>query len=203
MGSGKKGADIGLMIGMIILQIVAGILVGALLGIIVGAAFKSSKQKWIGIVKAFCLIVLSWGFVVASKQKFYVMGEKYSFSNAKYIACFIMGYAVSFFWGPNGVPIKETRIAFLLMMPWLFGSIGAVLLVRLITPASVGFSILHIILGSVFRIIAVLLLTLIERKKFNWKERLFIATTYTAKSNTTATIAGLFLSEAKSLGLPK
>lgn len=130
------------------------------------------------------------------------MGEKYSFSNSKYIACFCMGYGVSFFWGRDGVPLRETKFAFLLMMPWLFGSIGASLLIRVITPASVGMSIAHIFLGQFFRVLSVLLLTVIERKKFNWKERLFIAATYTPKSNTTATISGLFLSEAKTLKLP-
>jgi hypothetical protein len=190
------------MIGMIILQIVVGILGGALIGALGGAALKPLKNRWTGVIRATFLVLVSWGFVIACNQKFLIMGEKYSFSNSKYIACFIMGYTVSFFWGATGVPVKETKIAFLLMMPWLFGSIGSVLLIRLVTPASVGYAIAHIFLAQAFRIGSILLITLIERKKFNWKERLFIATTYTAKSNTTATISGLFLSEAKALKLP-
>jgi NhaP-type Na+/H+ or K+/H+ antiporter len=83
------------------------------------------------------------------------------------------------------------------MMPWLFSSIGASLQLKLITPQSVAFSISHIFLGQFFRFLAVLLLTGSEKGKFTWRERLFIAISYIPKSNTTATISGLYLSEAK------
>lgn len=87
------------------------------------------------------------------------MHEKYNFSNSKYISCFVMGYILSYFWGEDGVPLKENKFAFTLIIPWLFGSIGAYPLFRYVTPESVAFSVGHIFLGEFFRILSILMLT--------------------------------------------
>jgi hypothetical protein len=143
-----KPASIGLLVGMIVAQIVAGIVGGLFFGALGGLIYKGRKNTRLVIwTKAFYCVILSFLFVFACAQKFIVQGEKYSFSNAKYIACFCMGYSLNRFWGDEGVPLKETKAIFQLMMPWLFGSIGASLLVRVVTPQSVAFSIAHIFVG--------------------------------------------------------
>lgn len=111
---------------MIITQIVVGVLSGILLGLFGGLLFKGRKNtKLVFWLKAIYCVLLSFLFVVASVQKFYVQGEKYSLSNMKYIACFCMGYTLNRLWGDAGVPLHETKMIFQTMMPGLFGSIGA------------------------------------------------------------------------------
>ena len=88
------------MIGMIIAQIVAGVLGGAFFGYLGGFMFKNRNNTRIVIwLKTAYCILLSFGYVVACSQKFMVQGEKYSFSNSKYIACFCMGYVLNRVWG--------------------------------------------------------------------------------------------------------
>lgn len=133
---------------MIVSQIAAGVFGGILLGLFGGLLFKGRKNTKLVIwLKAIYCVTLSFLFVVASVQKFKVQGEKYSLSNMKYIACFCMGYTLNRIWGDDGVPLYETKMIFQTMMPWLFGSIGASLQIKVITPQSVAFSISHIFLG--------------------------------------------------------
>jgi hypothetical protein len=127
---------------------VVGVCSGILLGLFGGLLFKCCKNnKLVFWLKAVYCVALSFLFVIVSVQKFTVRGEKYSLSNMKYIACFCMGYTLNRLWGDDGVPLKETKMIFQTMMPGLFGSIGASLQIKLITPQSVAFSISHIILG--------------------------------------------------------
>jgi NhaP-type Na+/H+ or K+/H+ antiporter len=112
-----------------------------------------------------------------------------------------MGYVLKRLWGEDASPIKETKISFELMMPFLFSCTGAAVNLKLVTPRGVAYSFLHIFVGLISRFFGIFLLTGAEKGKFNWKERMFIGFSYLTKNNTAATISGTYIAEAKTLGI--
>ena len=67
-----------------------------------------------------------------------------------------------------------------------------------IRASDVGKSIVCIFCGILFRFLAVLLAS--HSKKYNFKERLFMAFSYMPKSTAVATVAGVIYNESLSLG---
>lgn len=82
------------------------------------------------------------------------------------------------------------------MQPFLFGSVGATLLLTQIRAGDVGKAFAVLVCGQFTRFFVVLLGSYTPSNRYTFKERLFIASTYMPKSTTVATVASVIYTES-------
>jgi hypothetical protein len=118
-GLDSSGTNFAWSISAIFVHNLAGIIAGVIMGLL-GWFFKFINSKYcINLKAAYCMIV-GIAFIVAS--------EKSGFKNAKYIACLTFGYVCFRVWDEQK-PAKEIASCWFYIQPFLFGTIGAALLI--------------------------------------------------------------------------
>ena len=75
-----------------------------------------------------------------------IESELSTMKNGKYIACLSFGYTCYRVWGDNK-PTKQIAELWFYIQPFLFGTIGAALLISQIRPKDVGSSFIMIFSG--------------------------------------------------------
>lgn len=84
--------------------------------------------------------------------------------------------------------------------PFLFGTVGAAVLFSKIEASQIAKGLAVIFIGVTARWLATFLVTC--EKKFNYKERAFMAFAWIPKATVQAALGGLTLAEAQKRGLP-
>ena len=112
--------NIPLQIGLLILQNVVGLGLGVSFGLIAWV-FKYIQVKWYCIyLKCLYCVLVTIALIIA--------GELSTFSNAPYIACLAFGHTCYHMWGERHKPTKEIAGCWFFIQPFLFGTIGAALI---------------------------------------------------------------------------
>ena len=87
------------------------------------------------------------------------------------------------------------------LQPALFGTVGAAVLFSKLEPGMLGYGIVVIIIGVSARWIATFLVAF--EKKFNNKERAFMAFAWIPKATVQAALGGLTLAKAQERNIPE
>ena len=85
--------------------------------------------------------------------------------------------------------------------PWLFGTVGAAVLFSNISPDMIGYGFAVILIGVTSRWLGTFAAAF--EKKYNNKERAFMAFAWIPKATVQAALGGLTLKEAAARGLPE
>jgi NhaP-type Na+/H+ or K+/H+ antiporter len=167
--------------------------------VIVGfvSAFVIGSQLWFfrncGMtVKFFALVGMGIGQLV-----FYTLID---FDDSKYLSVIFMGYFALRVWGEDK-PDEELNIFWNISKPFLFGSVGAQILIREMEFGMLGNALIIVLVGIFFRLITTYLS--FYDKKFNKKERIFTAVAWLPKATVQAAFGGIILAQAKSRNLPE
>jgi disulfide bond formation protein DsbB len=106
---------------------------------LIGWIFKFVEHKSFCIyLKCAYSIIMSIGLIIAAQES--------TFVNGKYIACLTFGYTSFRVWGDKK-PTAEIANVWFYIQPFLFGTIGAALLISEIRPRDVGSSFILIFCG--------------------------------------------------------
>jgi NhaP-type Na+/H+ or K+/H+ antiporter len=90
------------------------------------------------------------------------------------------------------------NILWQILQPFLFGSLGAMLLFSKLNGEVIGFAFSIIICGCLIKIITVFFISSIY--DYSIRERMFISSCWFPKATAQAALGGVFLSKATALG---
>ena len=189
-GEDEEGKNIWFELGYVIIQIV----VGLILAFAVGFAMKifnrwsPEKTKW---PKFFVTVF----FAIAAP----IVAELVHFPESKFIFIIFYGYTCYRVWGEDK-PEHELALFWMFCQPFLFGTVGAAVLFSNIEPSLIGKSFGVIVIGVAARWIFTFLAGC--GKKFNNKERAFMAFAWIPKATVQAALGGVCLAEAKKRNIP-
>jgi hypothetical protein len=85
-------------------------------------------------------------------------------------------------------PLKEFKIFWKFLKPFLFGTAGATIVFDQISARDFGFSMIIIVTGSIIRYFSVLLVTI--NSNYRIKERILLASVWWGGGTLTATLGG-------------
>jgi len=117
-----------------------------------------------------------------------IVCELVEFYESKFICIIFFGYMVYQQWGEEK-PEKELAIFWSFCQPFLFGSVGAGVLIRKINPQFLGLGICIILIGVSFRWMGTFAAGM--EKKYNNKERAFMAFAWIPKATVQAALGGI------------
>jgi NhaP-type Na+/H+ or K+/H+ antiporter len=121
------------------------------------------------------------------------------FSEAKFIGALIFGYTCSRVWGSDR-PTTFLNGWWFFMQPFLFGTIGATLFIAQLNAKVMSKGVGCIFCGLTVRVIAAFCVS-VERK-YNWKDKLFMAVTWIPKATVQAVLGSVLLTDATHLNIP-
>ena len=183
-GEDEGGKDIWAELGLVTLQI----FVGLLFAFALGAAMKSfnkcdpKKTKW---PKFFVVTALAIAAPFASDLS--------GFPESKFIFVIFFGFMCYRQWGEDK-PEHELAVFWMFCQPFLFGTVGAAVLFSKLKGSMIGYGFCVIIIGVSARWLATFLVAF--EKKFNNKERAFMAFAWIPKATVQAALGGLTLAKA-------
>lgn len=143
-------------------------------------------------------MVLKGMYITCLSTTFIIVSEFAKLPDGKFIACITFGYVCSRFWGIDK-PMKEVGWVWFFIQPFLFGTVGASLLVKNIKASDVGNSFLIIIIAAAIRFSAIFVVTV--KENYTFKEKLLMAIVWGGKGSITAIFGGIILLEATEKGL--
>ena len=170
------------------------IIVGMAAAFILGYAMKlfnrcaPKKTKW---PKFFTTLILAVLAPVASDLN--------DFPESKFIFVIFYGYMCFRMWGEDK-PEHELALFWMFCQPFLFGTVGAAVLFSKIKGSEIGYGLVCIFVGVTARWLATFVVTC--EKKFNNKERAFMAFAWIPKATVQAALGGLTLAEANKIKDP-
>ena len=177
-----------------VVQILTGIIVGLIIGwglrvIDYMTWFNNEGRLWI-----------KFGIMIFMAVFTPVLTHIVHFHEAKYIGIIFFGYACYRSWGENQPDLKLGSF-WKLCSPFLFGTVGASVNLRVLGEQSVGLLILVIFLCLIARWLGTFFAT---AGKFTLKERAFMSFAWIPKATVQAAIGGIALSTAmEAEGLPE
>ena len=122
------------------------------------------------------------------------------FPEAKFIFIIFFGFMCFQQWGENK-PEHELAIFWMFCQPFLFGTVGAAVLFNKIEGSMILKGLVVVMIGVSARRIATFIVTF--EKKYNYKERAFMAFAWIPKATVQAALGGLTLAKAQERGLPE
>jgi NhaP-type Na+/H+ or K+/H+ antiporter len=193
---GENKMSIGEMVGWNLVQAITGIICGILLGLCMKVFnckkcqdMKEEKRLWIKFV-----LMLTFAFITP------VICHIVHFHESKYIGIITYGYTSHSVWG-HDKPEELLGKFWLLIQPFLFGTIGASVMFSSIDPGMLGNSIVIILCGLVFRWLGTFIVTApcVKGNVFTVKERSFMAFALLPKDTVLASIGGAVLTKANAI----
>lgn len=160
-------------------QIIAGLAVG------LGVGFACKCFNYCAPRKTRCIKLLICLFMAISVPIVCEISEWYE---SKFICIIFFGYAVYQCWGEEK-PEKELAIFWTFCQPFLFGSVGAGVIFTKINPQFLLLGIIIIVIGVSFRWMGTFCAGL--EKKYNNKERAFMAFAWIPKATVQAALGGI------------
>jgi len=127
-----------------------------------------------------------------------VVCEMTGFIESKFICIIFFGYMCFRVWGDDK-PEHELAVLWMFVQPLLFGSVGAAVLFEKLEPSLMLQSLACIVVGVTARWLATFLATC--EKKYNNKERAFMAFAWIPKATVQAALGGQLLMIAQQKGL--
>lgn len=171
------------------------IIVGMAAAFILGYAMKlfnrcaPKKTKW---PKFFTTLILAVLAPVASDLN--------DFPESKFIFVIFYGYMCFRMWGEDK-PEHELALFWMFCQPFLFGTVGAAILFSKIEPSIIPKGFAVILIGVTCRWVGTFCVGF--EKKFNNKERAFMAFAWIPKATVQAALGGLTLAKARDKNLPE
>lgn len=189
-GEDEGGANIGFELFLVACQIFAGLVLAFLLGWAMKLFNRCDpkKTKW---PKFFVVLALAIAAPIVSDLS--------KFPESKFIFVIFFGFMCYRQWGEDK-PEHELAIFWMFCQPFLFGTVGAAVLFSKIEASQIGEGLVVIFIGVGARWLATFLVTC--EKKYNAKERAFMAFAWIPKATVQAALGGLTLAEAQKRGLP-
>jgi solute carrier family 9B (sodium/hydrogen exchanger), member 1/2 len=183
------GTSVGFAVGKVFLEVLIGLIAGIIMGFLAWFLNKIPNSTIQIYAKMWYCIACAIGFIIA--------GEKSTYSNSKYMASLTLGYVCGRIWGDKK-PDSELATFWWIIQPLFFGTVGATLVFKLITPSQVAHSVACIIGALAVRIATTILITSFPSGKYLLKERAFIAFAWLPKATVQAALASVILISAKS-----
>lgn len=190
-GEDEEEPNIAAELGLVILQIV----VGLVLAIAVGWCMKvfnkcdTSKTKWPKFLLTLFIAIMAP-----------IVSDTTNFPESKFIFIIFFGYMCYRQWGEDK-PEHELAIFWMFCQPFLFGTVGAAVLFSKIDGSQIGKGFAVIVIGVTARWVATFLVGC--GKKYNNKERAFMAFAWIPKATVQAALGGLALLQAQERNLPE
>ena len=188
--NGKGGDDTHVVLAILanVYQIAAGVALGLFLGLFAWP-FKRLKctGKWGNLAKL-AFLMLNVGIIFG-------VCEPINFQQTRFIAIIKFGHMCHCFWHEDK-PEKHLEVLWMVLMPFLFGSVGAAIKLEEMKLSYLGIGLGCFSFGLVMRWIASFLIGYV--KKYNLKEKLFAACAWMPKATVQAAIGGLILDNVRS-----
>lgn len=183
-GEDEGGDNIWLELGLVVLQIFTGMVLAFALGYCMKIfnRWEAAKTKW----PKFIVTVIA---AIAAP----IISEVTHFPESKFIFIIFFGFMCFRAWGEDK-PEHELAIFWMFCQPFLFGTVGAAVLFSNIEPSMIGKGLAVITIGVTARWVATFLVGC--GKKYNNKERAFMAFAWIPKATVQAALGGLTLTEA-------
>jgi solute carrier family 9B (sodium/hydrogen exchanger), member 1/2 len=121
------------------------------------------------------------------------------YPDAKYLGALFFGYTSYRVWGEDKPTIFLNRW-WVLLEPFLFGTVGATLIVSQLNANTIKKGVVCILGGLLLRMCAAFLV--VFEKKYTFKERLFISFCWVPKATVQATLSSVILVIARDRNLP-
>ncbi len=184
-GEDEESKSIGVELGLVVLQIVTGLVLAFIIGFAMKLfnRCKPEKTKW---PKFFVTLF----FAVAAPFASDLSG----FPESKFIFVIFFGFMCFRQWKEDK-PEHELAVFWMFCQPFLFGTVGAAVLFSNIEASQIGKGLIVIFIGVSARWISTFFVGC--EKKFNNKERAFMAFAWIPKATVQAALGGLTLSKAQ------
>lgn len=174
-----------------------GLVFGILYGLVLGKALQ-----WVPMRSARHLA--AWRFVLVLGGGLVVMfgSDALGFHEAGSVGCITTALVASAGWRAKESPLSVRRVEQTFEVLWsifepiMFSLIGADINTTVLDGGMVGLAVGCILISLVFRTVATWVL-LLAAKRFNWKERLFIALAWLPKADVQAALGPLALDAAR------
>ena len=108
--------------------------------------------------------------------------------DAKYLCVVVFGYTLHHLWGEHK-PEKFLKWTMQILLPFLFGAIGASVRYEELTGKAIGISIGIFVFTTVVRFIATMVVAFIQCH--NWREAAFLGFAWMPKGSVTATVGSV------------
>jgi NhaP-type Na+/H+ or K+/H+ antiporter len=191
LSGAEEGEETNLLMNVLknVFQILTGLVLGLTLGYTMKVFNYFDPKKTIWIKFFLLLAVCVFTPILAHLSEFH---------EAKYIGIIFFGYMCFQVWGENK-PEVEFHHFWAVCQPFLFGTVGAAVIFTKIDSSQIGQGLLVIFLGVTARWFGTFGAAF--EKKFNNKERAFMAFAWIPKATVQAAIGGLVLADAKAKGI--
>lgn len=190
-GEDEGGADIWAELGLVCLQIFVGLLLAFVFGFMMKCFNKCDpkKTKW---PKFFVVVALAIAAPFAA--------DLTGFPESKFIFVIFFGFMCYRQWGEDK-PEHELAIFWMFCQPFLFSTVGAAVLFNKLEGSLIGYGFAVILIGVSARWISTFCVGF--EKKYNNKERIFMAFAWIPKATVQAALGGLCLAKAQERGIPE
>ena len=179
--TGEKEAPY-MIIVKVIYEIAAGIGVGVFLGLC-GYFLRNAHMN------------IKFAYSVACTIGILLLFKFIHFHESTFLGVILFGYTLHRLW-KGEKPDWELEILWEIIQPFLFGTIGGAILIGDLKPDVVGFGILIVLFGLIFRSFATYF---VMPKNYNVGEKIFSAVAWVPKATVQAAMGSLVLEEGRNL----
>ena len=190
-GEDEGGKNIWLELGMVFVQILVGLVLAFSLGFAM-RLFNRCKPEKTKLPKFLLVLFLAIAAPFAADLS--------GFPESKFIFIIFFGFMCFREWGEDK-PEHELAVFWMFCQPFLFGTVGAAVLFSKIEGSMILKGLIVIFCGVSARWIATFIVTF--EKKYNYKERAFMAFAWIPKATVQAALGGLTLAKAQERNLPE